>query len=211
MYLVYNCLPIAVLSMAEGYVFTSICMYTAGCGQRGVIRGGIHTPWPGRHPHSAPLTRQASTPLFTRQASTLPSPSIGSSSWVGGGQETWNLCGRLWRPSFLWLVFTGPGGAMAPSQPLDMLLLPSEQAAIHTPTLWPDNHPHPLPLLDTTRYGQPAVSTQVYAGQIQTTVTICIFELIYSGAVQCLILGKKLCYIFLWTLALLSVHNSWFG
>ena len=36
--------------------------------------------------------------------------SIGSSSQVGGGQETWNLGGRLWRPSFLWLICTGLGG-----------------------------------------------------------------------------------------------------
>ena len=35
----------------------------------------------------------------------------------GGGQETWNLCGRLWRPSFLWLISTGLGGGMAPSAP----------------------------------------------------------------------------------------------
>ena len=27
----------------------------------------------------------------------------------GGGVETWNLCGCLWRPSCLWLIFTGPG------------------------------------------------------------------------------------------------------
>ena len=38
--------------------------------------------------------------------------SIGSRDRVGGGegQETWNLCGRLWRPSYLWLICTGPGG-----------------------------------------------------------------------------------------------------
>ena len=28
----------------------------------------------------------------------------------GWGRETWNLCGRLWQPSFLWLIFRGPGG-----------------------------------------------------------------------------------------------------
>ena len=27
----------------------------------------------------------------------------------GGGQETWNLCGRLWQPPFLWRIFTGLG------------------------------------------------------------------------------------------------------
>ena len=45
--------------------------------------------------------------------------SIGSSGRVGGGgaQETWNLCGRLWWLSFLWLNCTGLGGAMAPSAP----------------------------------------------------------------------------------------------
>ena len=44
--------------------------------------------------------------------------SIGSSGRVGGDQETWNLCGCLWRPSFLWLVCTGlGGGTMAPSAP----------------------------------------------------------------------------------------------
>ena len=36
--------------------------------------------------------------------------SSGSSGWVSGGRETWNLCGRLRWPSFLWLIFTGPGG-----------------------------------------------------------------------------------------------------
>ena len=37
--------------------------------------------------------------------------SSGSSGRVrGGGKETWNLCGRLRWPSFLWLIFTGPGG-----------------------------------------------------------------------------------------------------
>ena len=42
----------------------------------------------------------------------------------GGGQETWNKCGRLWAPSFLWLISTGLGGAMAPSAPpLDPLLI----------------------------------------------------------------------------------------
>ena len=44
--------------------------------------------------------------------------SSGSSDWVGGGRETWNLCGRLRRPSFLWPIFTGPGG----QPPLDLLL-----------------------------------------------------------------------------------------
>ena len=28
----------------------------------------------------------------------------------GGGQETWNIRGRRWRPYFLWLVLTGTGG-----------------------------------------------------------------------------------------------------
>ena len=32
----------------------------------------------------------------------------------GGGQETWNLCGHLQWPSFLWLIFTGLGEGMAP-------------------------------------------------------------------------------------------------
>ena len=49
--------------------------------------------------------------------------SSGSSGRVRGGRETWNLCGRLRLPSFLWPIFTGPGGAMAPSAPpLDPLL-----------------------------------------------------------------------------------------
>ena len=30
------------------------------------------------------------------------------------GRETWNLYGRLWWPSFLWLIFTGPGGMPPP-------------------------------------------------------------------------------------------------
>ena len=33
-----------------------------------------------------------------------------------GGQETWNLCGRIRRPSILWFIFTGPGGH-GPSSP----------------------------------------------------------------------------------------------
>ena len=47
----------------------------------------------------------------------LVKTSIGSSGWVGGGQETWNLCCHLWWPSFLWLVCTGLRGTMAPSAP----------------------------------------------------------------------------------------------
>ena len=44
--------------------------------------------------------------------------SSGSSGRVrGGGRETWNLCGRLWRPSFLWPIFTGPGGGAWPPRP----------------------------------------------------------------------------------------------
>ena len=43
--------------------------------------------------------------------------SNGSSNRVRGGRETWNLCGRLWRPSFLWPIFTGPGGGHAPLGP----------------------------------------------------------------------------------------------
>ena len=35
----------------------------------------------------------------------------------GGGQETWNQCGCLWRPSFLWLICTGLRGAWPPRQP----------------------------------------------------------------------------------------------
>ena len=35
----------------------------------------------------------------------------------GGGQETWNLYDRLWRPSFLWLICTGAGGAWPPRHP----------------------------------------------------------------------------------------------
>ena len=35
-----------------------------------------------------------------------------------GGRETWNLCGRIWWPSFLWLIFLGPGGRPWPLTPL---------------------------------------------------------------------------------------------
>ena len=35
----------------------------------------------------------------------------------GRGQETWNLCGHLWRPSFLWLICTGLGGPWPPQHP----------------------------------------------------------------------------------------------
>ena len=48
--------------------------------------------------------------------------SSGSSGWVRGGRETWNLCGRLWQPSFLWPIFTGPGGPWPPRPPPDPLL-----------------------------------------------------------------------------------------
>ena len=42
----------------------------------------------------------------------------GSSGRVrGGGRETWNLCGRLRQPSFLWPIFTGPGGGNGPLGP----------------------------------------------------------------------------------------------
>ena len=42
----------------------------------------------------------------------------GSSGRVrGGGRETWNLCGRLRRLSFLWPIFTGPGGPWPPRSP----------------------------------------------------------------------------------------------
>ena len=37
-------------------------------------------------------------------------------------RHEWNLCGCLWWPSFLWLIFTGLGG-MAPSAPLDPLVI----------------------------------------------------------------------------------------
>ena len=49
--------------------------------------------------------------------------SSGSSGRVRGGRETWNLCSCLWRPSFLWLIFTGPVADMAPSPTLDPPLI----------------------------------------------------------------------------------------
>ena len=49
--------------------------------------------------------------------------SSGSSGWVRGGRETWNLCGRLRQPSFLWPIFTGPGGPWPPRHPPPDLLL----------------------------------------------------------------------------------------
>ena len=48
--------------------------------------------------------------------------SSGSSSRVGGGRETWNLCSRLRWPSFLWLIFTLRGGG-GPWIRLDPLLI----------------------------------------------------------------------------------------
>ena len=57
------------------------------------------------------------------------SSSSGSSGRVRGGRETWNLCSRLWQPSFLWLIFTGPGGIMAPLPPpprIRYISLPTE-------------------------------------------------------------------------------------
>ena len=38
------------------------------------------------------------------------SPVADPAAGWGRGRETWNLCGRLWWPSFLWLIFTGLGG-----------------------------------------------------------------------------------------------------
>ena len=35
-----------------------------------------------------------------------------------GGQETWNLCGRLWRPFFYLLFVQGWGGPWPPQHPL---------------------------------------------------------------------------------------------
>ena len=60
-----------------------------------------HPPWADTHP--TPASKQLL--------------SIGSSGRVEGGQETWNLCGRLSRPSFLWLIFTGLGGPWPPRHP----------------------------------------------------------------------------------------------
>ena len=59
---------------------------------------------------------EVADPGFSRRG--VPTPksaiisSIGSSGRVGGGQETWNLWGHLWRPSFLWLISTGRGGGV---------------------------------------------------------------------------------------------------
>ena len=44
------------------------------------------------------------------------SRSSGRLSGRGGG-ETWNLCSRLWQPSFLWHIFTGSGRGAWPPQP----------------------------------------------------------------------------------------------
>ena len=45
--------------------------------------------------------------------------SIWSRSQVGEGLETWNLCRRLWQPSFLWLILQARvGEGMAPPDPL---------------------------------------------------------------------------------------------
>ena len=52
---------------------------------------------------------------------TWPEPikSVADPAAWKGGWETWNLCGRLWRPSFSWLLFTRPGGhgPLAPPPP----------------------------------------------------------------------------------------------
>ena len=55
--------------------------------------------------------------LYAEQSWCLSRNSSGSSGRIRGSRETWNLWGRLWWPSFLWLIFTGPGGEMAPSPP----------------------------------------------------------------------------------------------
>ena len=49
--------------------------------------------------------------------------SSGSSGRVRGGWETWNLCGRLWRPSFYDLFSQGRGGHGPLGSPLDPLLV----------------------------------------------------------------------------------------
>ena len=62
--------------------------------------------------------------------------SSGSSIRVRGGQETWNLCDRLWWPSFLWPIFTGPGGAMAPSAPPWIRYWASRRDKLANQTCW---------------------------------------------------------------------------
>ena len=68
-------------------------------------------PWMPPLPHMPPLPRMHPLPHMPP----LPCmPSSGSSGRIRGGWETWNLCGCLRRPSFLWLIFTGPGGGHGP-------------------------------------------------------------------------------------------------
>ena len=43
--------------------------------------------------------------------------SSGSSDRVEGGRETLYLCGQIWQPSFLWLIFAGPGRGAWPPRP----------------------------------------------------------------------------------------------
>ena len=58
--------------------------------------------------------------------------SSGSSGRVGG-RKTWNLCYHLWRPSFLWLIFTGPReAAIAPLPSPDPLLIKANLAISFT-------------------------------------------------------------------------------
>ena len=64
--------------------------------------------------------------LFAAMSPTADSSS-GSSGRVRGGRETWNLCGRLRQPSFLWPIFTGPGGVHGPLGPPPDPLLDSDQ------------------------------------------------------------------------------------
>ena len=52
---------------------------------------------------------------FTHQRQPSQSSSGSSDREEGRGRETWNLCGRLQRPSFLWLIFKGRGhGPLGP-------------------------------------------------------------------------------------------------
>ena len=77
-----------------------------------VVRSGGHhwRPVQSCSLEEAPVTNTDIRRPKHIQLASGQSASDPAARWGGGGQETWNLCGRIWWPSFLWLICTGLGG-----------------------------------------------------------------------------------------------------
>ena len=89
-----------------------------------------------------------------------------SSGWVGGG-ETWNLCGCLQQPSFLWHILQGP---LVPLGSLDLLLV---AGAV------PPSFPHQI--LTGFRSWSPVVSIECHLVCACHEVTLWSHDLKYLG------------------------------